>query len=273
MIAQAMNRAARLLGCGLLAGLAGWSLAPGIVAAEAPGRVGSIPEDVRRAFQLSPFYQKHIGVEGLPIVASDKVSDFALAEAAYLIRQMLGGRPDILQALATNRVRFAVMAVTEFTTDIPEHGDLQPKAYWDKRARGLGASRTRPAVSCGEENLLGCPGDPYATENILIHEFGHAIHQMGLSRVDPTFDRRLAAAYDAARKAGLWEGKYAGSNKNWLDAAGGRKSYGRLRPKETSTHSTFAGHLWLITDAQDRPLAVFEAGATTGRAFIAPAAK
>jgi hypothetical protein len=186
-----------------------------LVAASLPAaevRVTSVPAETRAAFRLSPFYTKFVDVGGIPIVASDKVSDFALLEARHLILQMLGHRPDVLTAIARNRVRLAVMATSELTTDIPEHSDLTPKDYWDRRARGLGATEARPAVSCGEENLLGYPGDPYSTENILIHEFGHVIHQRGLSAVDSTFERRLNAAYTAAKSAGLWRNTYAGSN-------------------------------------------------------------
>ena len=68
------------------------------------------------------------------------MSNYALLEAAYLIDKMLSKRPDILEALVRNKVRFAVMAATELTTDIPEHSDLKPNKYWDKRARGLGAT-------------------------------------------------------------------------------------------------------------------------------------
>ena len=100
------------------------------------------------------------------------------------------------------------------TTQIPEHSDLTPARYWDRRARGLGATRRRPAVSCGAENLLGYPGDPYAAENILIHEFAHAMHGMGMSSVDRGFDARLEAAYEAAMEAGRFEDKYASSNFN-----------------------------------------------------------
>ncbi len=161
---------------------------------------------------LNSFYTQHVNVEGFSIVASDNVSDYALLEAAYLIRKMIGHRKDILRAMADNKVRFAIMAHNEYTTHIPEHRDLQPRLYWNRRARGLGATPERPAVTCGEENLLGFRNDPYATENILIHEFAHAIHRMGLSETDPTFDARLEAAYDAAVKEGLWKGKYAGRN-------------------------------------------------------------
>ena len=171
------------------------------------------PDAVRKTFNLDPFYEQWIDVEGLPVVASTKVNPYAVREAAWLIRQMVGHRQDILQALAKNNVRFAVMAYNELTTQIPEHSDLQPDYYWDRRARGLGSTPTRPAVSCGEENLLNYEGDPYSTENILVHEFAHAIHQMGLNTVDPSFDDRLKTLYDAAVENGLWENTYAITNK------------------------------------------------------------
>jgi alpha-glucosidase len=125
---------------------------------------------------------------------------------------MLVDRQDVLKALIKNKVRFAVMAPTEMTTDIPEHSDLTPKEYWDKRARGLGATRSRPAVSCGEENLLNRKGDRYAKENILIHEFAHAIHEMGLNSIDRRFDQQLRAAYARAMETGLWDKTYAATN-------------------------------------------------------------
>ena len=171
------------------------------------------PAAVRETFNLDPFYEQWIDVEGLPVVASAKVSPYAVKEAVWLIRQMIGHRQDILQALAKNNVRFAVMAYNELTTQIPEHSDLQPDYYWDRRARGLGPTPARPAVSCGEENLLNYQGDPYFNENILVHEFAHAIHQMGLNTVDPSFDDRLEVLYDAAVEKRLWENTYAITNK------------------------------------------------------------
>ncbi len=181
-------------------------------AAEPLELVGPVPDAVRREFKLAPFYQKYVSVSGLPVVGSTNVSDYAMREAAWIVRQMLTNRADILPAMASNNVRLAVMAWNEFTTDIPEHSTLTSKVYWDRRARGLGATRTRPAVSCAEENLLCFPGDPYSTENILVHEFAHAIHEMGMSKLDPTFDQRLRAAFNHAKEAGLWKKTYAATN-------------------------------------------------------------
>ncbi len=178
------------------------------------------PPTIQEKFELPRFYQQWIDVDGFPVVASEKVKPHAMQEAAWLIRQVIGHRPDILQALAENNVRFSVMAYDEMTTQIPEHSDLKPDFYWDRRARGLGATSARPSVSCGEENLLNYPGDPYGTENLLIHEFAHAIHQMGLSTVDPDFDKRLKALYEVAMEKGLWKGTYASTNKEEYWAEG-----------------------------------------------------
>lgn len=181
---------------------------------------GPVPPEVRAQFQLAPFYQKHIAVGGLPIVGSAKVSDAALAECAWIVAHMLEQRPDILAALRDGGVRFAIMAHDEYTTDIPEHAHLKPRVYWDRRARGLGATPEAPAVSGAEENLLAFPGDPYPREIIAIHEFGHAIHEVGMKAIDPTFDTRLRAAYDQAIAAGLWKNTYAATNRMeyWAEA-------------------------------------------------------
>lgn len=182
--------------------------------------VGLPPAAEVERLGLAPFYGKYASYRGFPIVASTKVSDHVLREAWYLIDGMLGDRPDLVAALVENKVRLAIMAVDEYTTDIPEHSDLKPKEYWDRRARGLGATDVRPAVSVGEENLLGLEGDPYATESIFVHEFAHAIHQMGVNAVDPDFQERLEQAFNRASLAGLWKGKYAGTNPSeyWAEA-------------------------------------------------------
>lgn len=194
-----------------LALLVSWQLVPFPALADepvVPWRVTAPPPER----QLPRFYQKYVEVHGFPIVASEHVSDYALLEAAYLIDNMAGSRRDILEALANSKVRFAIMGVNELTTQIPEHSDLEPRLYWDRRARGLGPTAIRPAVSCGEENLLRLKGDPYSTESILVHEFAHAMHLMGLNTIDTTFDTRLRAVYDRAMEKGLWKGKYAASN-------------------------------------------------------------
>lgn len=192
-----------------------------LVLAPALALAGPVRDDGAEKFKISeppkdlktdPFYEKSVDAGGIPVLGSAKVSDYALKEAAFLIDKMLAHRPEVRQAMIRNKVRCVVMAYSERTTDVPEQRSMKPKEFWDVRARGLGASRRTPIVSCGEENLLNYPGDPYKGENILIHEFGHAIHGLGLRDVDPTFNKRLREAYDAAIKKGLWKGTYAATN-------------------------------------------------------------
>ncbi len=179
------------------------------------------PDPAASADGVPAFYTQRASAGGFPIVASAKVNPYALKEAAHLIDMMLAKRPDVREAMVASGARLCILAHNEFTMDQPEfqrlgpvkgHETLTARDYWDARARGLGGSETAPFCSCGEENLLAYDGDPYATENILIHEFAHNLHLRGLSNVDPTFDTRLRAAFDAAMKAGLWKGAYASTN-------------------------------------------------------------
>jgi hypothetical protein len=169
------------------------------------------------------FYTQRVEVGGFPIVASERVNPFALEEAAHLVGLMIAKRADILEALVASGARMNLLAWNEFTTSQPEfkrftenpaHGfpGLSGQDYWDARARGTGGSETDPFCTAAEENLLAYPGDPYATECILIHEFAHMIHLRGMNNIDPTFDHRVRKAYQDALARGLWKGAYASVN-------------------------------------------------------------
>jgi hypothetical protein len=170
--------------------------------------------------KLPEFYKKYVSAHGFPIVSSGRVDDFALKEAAYLVDIMLAKRPDVRQAMIDSGSRLIVEAYDEFSTDIPEYAHMKPKDFWDARARGFGGSQTDPVCCCAEENLLCYPGDPYATECILIHEFAHNIHLRGMVRVDPSFDERAKKAYGEAMQKKLWAGKYASVNHHEYFAEG-----------------------------------------------------
>jgi 3-mercaptopyruvate sulfurtransferase SseA len=193
-------------------------------------KVTEIPEAVIKKFDLdTEFYKKHVDYKGFSILSSAKVSDQGLLEARHLIDKLLGDREDILKAMIERGCRFMVMAPTEMTTDVPEqrHMKNDPKTNWDRRARGLGGKLS----SCGEENLLNLKGDRYRQENILIHEFNHAIHQQGLRLVDPTFDGRLRKAYQAAMEKGLWKGMYSATNHSEYWAEGAQAYFDCMRPQ------------------------------------------
>ena len=111
------------------------------------------PSTIREAFELSLFYQQWVDVEGLPVVASEKVNPYALKEAAWLIWQMIGHRPEMLHVLVQKRVRFVVIGHTEITTDIPEYSDQGPD-FLVYRLRGLGGGGLSGHIA-GSASLSG----------------------------------------------------------------------------------------------------------------------
>jgi hypothetical protein len=164
------------------------------------------------SLKLDPFYEKYADADGIPVISSKKVPDEALVATVEIVRKMLAKRPDLPKALAAGRVRIAVMAKGELTTDIPEHSKLKPKDYWDRRARGLGGTPWIPTTSCAEENVLGYADDRYNGESILIHEFAHTVHEVGMKAIDKSFDERLQKAYTRALEQGLWKKTYGATN-------------------------------------------------------------
>jgi hypothetical protein len=79
--------------------------------------------------------------------------------------------------------------------------------YWNRRARGLGGVYT----TCGEENLLGIPGTRYFGEQILVHEFAHAIHR-AIRLADPQLAADIEKRYADAMALGLLKGHYGSNN-------------------------------------------------------------
>ena len=58
----------------------------------------------------------------------------------------------------------------------------------------------------------------------------------------------------------------------WLDYDLSEKYFGRIAPCNSTTHGTFAGHIWIAKDQHGNNLAMFKAESNTGRAFIGPQA-
>lgn len=182
-------------------------------------RVAPITDAMREAYNLDRFYQKATELDGVPIIGSEHVSDYALLECAWVIDHMLADCDKIKAALVDNKVRVGVIAVTEYTMDLPENQNprmLARAAFHDRRSRGLGGRRY---ATCGEENLLSLRGDPYATESITIHEFSHTIAS-NLRRVDRSWWDRLEELYKLAMDEGLWTDTYAATNvqEYWAEA-------------------------------------------------------
>lgn len=164
---------------------------------------------------FDPFYKKYTDANGIPIIGSHKVPDRTFWSASKIIEFLTEALPDeVMQSLTDRGTRIGIMARYEGTTDIPEHAHLarDTSLNWDVRARGLGGSRRLPLTTCAEENLLCYQIDKYHAEDILIHEFAHTIHGVGILPIDSTFNDRLKAALEQAKADGKWENTYAATN-------------------------------------------------------------
>jgi alpha-glucosidase len=181
-----------------------------------PIAVSPIPDEIYESYNLDRHYKKMIKINGILIIGSQRVSDYALLEAAYTKDHTFRNSPkwvrDMFEPL---KIRLAIISVVEFTMDLPENNRngrnsaLADAVYQDGRSRGLGGL---PTASCGEENLLNLRGDRYGGrdglqgqgENITIHEFAHTTAS-AIRRVqgnDGPFWTKLRAALAAARFEG-----------------------------------------------------------------------
>ena len=175
------------------------------------------------------FYAQRLDASGIPVIASARAPDAALAAARDIVTDMLRHRPDLARWLAGAGYRVAVMAPDETTTDLPEQrhwtrpvpddprltrcerkhyatriGTLTDRQYWDARARGMSG----PLTSAGAENILALPGDRYRGENILVHEFAHDV-LAAIRAIDAPLYARVERAYADALRSGRWQGEYA----------------------------------------------------------------
>ena len=165
--------------------------------------------------KLDPFYKKYMDANGIAITSSHRVPDSALVQAWNIIKFMTDALPkENLEAMVKVNTRVTVMARYEGTTDVPEHAHLvnDTSLNWDLRARGLGGSIELPLTSCAEENLLCYQIDKYHAEDILIHEFAHTIHGVGIMPLDSTFNGLLQEKLDKAIAEGKYKRTYAATN-------------------------------------------------------------
>jgi alpha-glucosidase len=224
-------------------------------------KVSPIPQGIRQYYHLAPIYKKYTHVRGFPIVATDKPSDYALLEAAYVIREVTRQRLDLLRTLGTNRARVIVMGVTEYPSDFPEYRKPTTKEneFLDKRSRIYGGK----ALTVGEENLLKLRGDIFPKGCMLLHEFAHNIHLVAMKAMDPGFDKRLQQLYETAKRETKWPAKdykmlnqteyWAVNVQDWFMSAQRRETVMSTDPELAALIAkTFGGCEWLYALPQQR---------------------
>ena len=157
-------------------------------------------------YKLDPnFYKKCTLVQDILIATSDRVSDTAHREAAYLFDTIVKGiKPPVAQRIRDRKVLCILIGWDEFTSQVPQFAtDKTGKEldYYNWRSRGfLTHKGGRPTVVFAEEDVMEYEGG-MRIESILVHEFGHVIHGVGF---DKELQERLTETYGKAKAKGLW---------------------------------------------------------------------
>ena len=128
---------------------------------------------------------------------------------------MLEKIPEVAEELVRRGAEVSVFGLLENAYDVPEH--RMGYLLATRHVAGYGGEMTNPASSISEANVIRLRTGRYATsypnEMILVHEFGHAIHLVGMNGLkDQTLADMIRKAYQHASDNGLWPDTYAISN-------------------------------------------------------------
>ncbi|OJG73113.1 hypothetical protein RV11_GL001923 [Enterococcus phoeniculicola] len=149
------------------------------------------------------------------IKSSLNVSREAHRKAAEIIDKQLQKIPQVAKVMESYQAELAIYGKNEDSYDIPEHrggADIL-----NRPVEGFGGVPDNPVTSISDKNILRIMEGPnqtrYLNECILVHEFGHAIHLIGINNLpDPTLANELKEAYQHAKNHHLWPNTYAISN-------------------------------------------------------------
>lgn len=176
----------------------------------------SIPDSEITLFKIdTSYYKKYVmlgsSIEAsIPILSGAGVLDEALETAKFTCEVLANTLPQpVLTKLRENRIAVVIFGNAEYPDVLP---GWDP--HWDATRYAGGYGPNAPGATCGihEGDILNNSFDRYPAENIVVHEFAHAIMDFGLSKIYPDFRTRLTAIWDRAKTKKLWENTYAISN-------------------------------------------------------------
>ena len=168
--------------------------------------VQPLSDDLAKEYDLDKnFYKKATYVQDILIATSEKVSDYAHLEAAYLYDKIMSSiKKDVAQRIRERKVLCILVGHDELTSQIPQFtSDKTGKEldFYNWRSRGfLTKVGDRSVVLFAEEDVLEYEGG-MRLESILIHEFGHVVQFAGMSE---TQIKELENCHHRAKAAGLW---------------------------------------------------------------------
>ena len=176
------------------------------VLAKTPYEVKPLSKELAEEYKLdTSFYKKATYVQDILIATSDKVSDYAHLEAAYLYDQIMSSiDKEVAQRIRDRRVLCILVGHDELTSQIPQFkSDKTGKEldFYNWRSRGfLTKVGDRSVVLFAEEDVMEYEGG-MRLESILIHEFGHVVQFAGMSEAQV---QKLTDAHARAKAVGIW---------------------------------------------------------------------
>ena len=176
------------------------------------------PADYTHVYTLAyePYYTQHVKTrDGIIIKAGKGVQASSLHLAVEIIDIMLEKLPEVAAELRRRNAGVSVYGLLENAYDIPEH--RMGYLLATRHVEGFGGEMANPHSSISESNLIRLRSGRYATmyphEMILVHEFGHAVHLVGIDGLeDQTLSQEIKFCYQHAKDEGLWPDTYAISN-------------------------------------------------------------
>ncbi|WIA21189.1 hypothetical protein OEZ85_000438 [Tetradesmus obliquus] len=147
------------------------------------------------------------GAGEFAIWAWDIVPEAAVQQALRVLSGMVGElAPDIRQRLVSG-VQPSKVALfkrpEQVWTDIPEHSIWKGTEFGaNDWLSGVGGTRAVPVSSSDTRNVMEAADDPYREESVLVHEFGHHIHNLVLPDC-------VARAADVAHAHAVASGSYS----------------------------------------------------------------
>jgi len=202
-----------------------------------------------KSLRCDPFFTKYVSARGFPVLASKDVSDAALLEANYIIRQMFAYRHDVLKVMIDAGVRLVVVGNDEDLEKIPGYVEFHPAGCLQASDRDAVLDSQGWMLTCREANLLNLAGDSDAGESMLVRQLAVGLYavtgfrpvveafekkpkqqyELRVTRIDVRFDRELRKLYEQAIAKGLWRRTRAAANRaeywaegvqSWFDCSG-----------------------------------------------------
>ncbi len=178
---------------------------------------GECADDTKEyTVDYDPFYKVFTTTkDGIVIKSSEDVDVHVHGKAMEIIDIMLSKVPEVAEVLRKHKAEVAIYGIHETAYSVPEHrGGYH---VMDRHVEGFGGTVEGPVSSISEVNVMrfvrGERATTYKNEMILVHEFAHGLHLIGIDYLeDKQLSNQVKQTHLAAKNADKWPNTYAISN-------------------------------------------------------------